>query len=174
MAGCLIDKGFTLSCGGFALAGGLASLYIANKEDVASITKSSPTGKYDTITMQAGKVFYKFDFAKDTANFTQATEITEAGTALKQTLVFGIPNYDDEQAERIEQFAFAKVIVIAETRQGVRVILGLDGTSGLELEVIEQATGSAQTDANRTLYTISTYVSNAAPEISNSTVIPLV
>lgn len=171
---CLIDKGFTSACGGFALAGGLAALYIANKEDVVSITKSTPTAKYDTITMAVGKVFYKFDFAKDSANFTQATEIAEAGVALKQTLVFGIPNYNDEQAERISQFAFAKVLVIAETRQGIRVILGLDETSGLELETIEQSTGSAQTDANRTIYTISTYVGEPAPEFSVNSTIPLV
>lgn len=173
MAQCIIDSGFALDCGGFALAGGLSKLYIANKADVASITKSSPTGKYDTITMVSGKVFYAFDFAKDSASFAQETEITEAGTALKQTVIFSIPNYDNAQATRIEQFSFAKVMVIAETRQGKRILLGDLGTSGLELEQISQNTGSAQTDANSTVYTLSTYVAGAAEEVDNATVIPV-
>lgn len=158
----LLDKGFTLPCGGFAQAGKSISLYIANREDIVSITKSSPTGKYDTIAMAAGKVFYKFDFAKDTANFTQTTEITDAGTMCKQTLMFDVSNCNDKQVKKIEEFTFAKIIAIFETKENVRVILGLDCPYGLEFKEL--------TNNN---YIFSTCVKEAAPELDNNVEIPI-
>jgi hypothetical protein len=169
---CLLTQDFSLSCTGFALAGGLASLYLANSEEV-EVTKSGPLTKYDTITMDAGKTFFKYDFAKNSASFTQATEIAEAGTRLKQTLTFTIPNYDDVTATMIGEFAFSKLVAIVETRQGVRVILGLEGTAGLELETIEQNTGAAMGDMNGTKYVLSCFVSTAANELDAATVIPV-
>ena len=169
---CLLTQDFALSCGGFALAGGLASLYLANSEEV-EITKSGPLTQYDTITMDLGKVFFKYDFAKDSASFTQITEIAEAGTRLKQTLMFTIPNYDDVAATMLTEFAFSKLVAIVETRQGKRVILGLEGTSGLELETIEQNSGAGQADMNGTKYTVSCFVSDPARELAPAAVIPV-
>lgn len=170
---CLITKGHTgtASCQ-YALAGGLATLYLANGDEV-EVTKSVPTGKYDTITMDAGKVFFRYDFSKDSANFMHATETSEAGVRLKQTLVFNIPNYDDNIADIIKELSFAKVVAIAETRQGLRFVLGLEGTSGLEQETIEQNTGSAIGDLNGTVFTLSTYVSEPAGELDPTVVIPV-
>ena len=169
---CIITQDFLQSCIGFALSGGLASLYFANSEDV-EITKSGPLTQYDTITMDLGKVFFRYDFAKDSASFMQATEIADAGIRLKQTLTFSIPNYDDKIATMIQEFSFAKVVAIAETRQGKRVVLGLEGTSGLEMETIEQNTGSKQGDMNGTKYTLTCYVSDPARELAPAVVIPV-
>ncbi len=170
---CLLTKDFTGTLGcQYALAAGIASLYLANGDEV-EITKSVPTGKYDTLTMDAGKVFFKYDFSKDSASFSHSTETAEAGVRLKQTLIFTIPNYDDDIALIIKELSFAKVVAIVETRQGVRVVLGLEGTSGLEQETIEQNTGSAMSDMNGTVFTLSTFVSDPAGELEASVVIPV-
>jgi hypothetical protein len=167
---CVLNQGYTIACGEFQKAGGVANIYLANKEDVTSITKSTPTGEYDTITMAVGKVWYKIDASKNSASVVQTFD--GAGFTNKQTLVFALPTYSQIVKELYGELAFAKVYAIVETRDGKRMLLGLN-TSGLEAETIETNTGSAVADANRTTFTLS-ILGEVIETFSTTATIPLV
>jgi hypothetical protein len=51
--------------------GGSSGLWVANREDVLSITQD-PTGEVTAITMAAAAVFYKVEFASNQSNWNEA------------------------------------------------------------------------------------------------------
>ena len=167
---CILTTGNTIGCGDFTKAGGLATIYLANVEDVTSITQSVPNGEFDTIVMEVGKVWFKMDFAKNSASVVQTFD--GATFANTQTLVFSLPTYSAIVKQLYAELAFAKVYAIAEGRDGKRYLLGLK-TSGLEATTIETNTGSNITDQNRTTFTLS-ILGEEIELFSSSSVIPLV
>ena len=51
--------------------GGIVKLYIANADDVVTITDTTSDGDIDVITMASGKKFYEFQFNPDTSTYTE-------------------------------------------------------------------------------------------------------
>lgn len=172
---CLITDGNLITCDeSFALAGGLDTVWIANSEQITSITDTNADNILDLITMVGTSVFYRFDFHRDGAMFTQTQENVEGGIKLKQTLMLTVPNYDQDKADLLKQLLFAKVVVIAKTRSGRYFILGVgkDSTiSFLESEAAEMTSGRANSDLLGTTYTLSGYASSGSPEFNG--VIPV-
>ena len=166
-------QGYNVDCG-FAAPGGLATIYLANSEDVTSITQSVPNGEYDTITMAVGKVWYQFDFKLDSANYMQTFD--SATAQITHKLSFALPSYKAETVNLFETLAFAKVYAIAVDREGKRFLLGYSEPKsvGLQSDTNETNSGSAKSDANLTTFNLSQVVPSAIKIVSTSTVIPLV
>ena len=165
-----IVQGYNIGCG-FNAPGGLATIYLANSEDVTSITQSVPNGEYDTITMAVGKVWYQFDFKRDSANYMQTFDASTAQNTHK--LTFALPSYKLETVNLFETLAFAKVYAIAVDREGKRFLLGYNSI-GLETSTNETNSGSAKTDANTTVFNLEQVVPTAIKIFSSTTVIPIV
>ena len=168
---CILTQGNNIGCGEFASPGGVKAIYLANNDDVTSITESVPGAGLDTILMDAGKTFFKYDFSKSSASFTQTYSADNNSNT--QVLTFGLPTYSQALREIYEEIAFASIIAIVELRNNVRVILGYGAnTSGLEAQTIETASGAALTDLNVTTFTLQAY-GGVAEILSNTTVIPV-
>lgn len=174
---CAITGGNLISCDeSFALAGGLSHIWIANSDQITSITDTDADNILDLITMVGLNVFYRFDFHRDGAMFTQTQENVEGGIKLKQTLMLTVPNYDSDKADLLKSLLFAKIVVIAQTRSGKRFILGVGKDSQisyLESEATEMTSGRANSDLLGTTYTLSGYASSAAPEFLITAVVPV-
>lgn len=168
--GCILTTGNTIGCGEFAKAGGLSTIYLANKEDVTSITQSVPNGEFDTIVMATGKVWYNLYFAKNSASVVQNFDGDNFTNT--QTLVFSLPTYSATVKTLYAELAFSKVYAIAEGRDGKRYLLGLN-TGGLEATTIETNTGSNLTDQNRTTFTL-VQIGDEIEIFSSTATIPLV
>jgi hypothetical protein len=171
---CLITSGFSKTDCGFLL-GGLKSLYIANREDVTSITDTTtpvPDGILDTITMVATKVFYKFDFEKDTASFTQELQVSGGNKYVTQTVTFSLAGQGQAILEVLNELSLSKLVVIAETRTGVRTVLGYD----VALEAIAGTnynSGAAAADFGGSVITLQADAPAYGYELSGATVIPV-
>jgi len=81
---CALTQGYTLDCKDSI--GGLTSVYFAPWEDVATVTIAA--GVVTTLTMDATKVFYKYDLVKESSNFAEAvtTNVQNGTVFYTQTL----------------------------------------------------------------------------------------
>lgn len=169
---CLLTGGFTKGDCGFLL-GGLAKLYIANSADVVSITDSTPlTGVLDTIVMDGAAVWYAFQFEKDTASFTQELQVSNGNRYVMQTLVFSLAGQGVEVVKILAELSLGNFIAIAETRTGVRTVLGLqnglEATGGSNFN-----SGAAAGDFGGAVITLVGEEAGFGAELDPATVIPV-
>ena len=167
MSNCLIAQGNDILCGQFTVQGGVSKVYLANSVDLVSITDVSLDGIFDLITMVPTKVFYDFNFYKDGSMITQTLELSEGRSALKQTLMLTIPNYDQDKATLMGSLIHSKLVAVVEFKNGKKFILGygLDGVmTPLEAEAAEMTSGRTISDNLGTTYTLSCYSSTTSPE----------
>jgi len=171
---CLLTSGFANTDCGFLL-GGLKSLYIANAADITSITDTTlpvPDGILDTITMDGAAVFYKFDFEKDTASYTQELQVSGGNKWVTQSVTFSLAGQDYEAVKTLTELATGKLVVIAETKAGVRTILGLS----TPLEAITGTvlnSGAAAGDFGGAVVTLQGDANAFGFELDGATVIPV-
>jgi len=170
---CLLTSGFSNTDCGFLL-GGIKSLYIANASEVTSITDTTlpvPDGILDTITMNGG-VFHKFDFEKDTASYTQELQVSGGNKYVTQTVTFSLAGQDVEAINVLTELATSKLVVISETKSGIRTVLGLS----TPLEAITGVTlnsGAAAGDFGGAVVTLQADANAFGFQLDNSTVIPV-
>jgi len=87
----LLTGGRSTNCDNQQCTGGIcASLYLANKDDVASI-QVDVDGKVTGITMEVGKVFYPFDFQDETAVFNEELTVENCVTVVDATFTMTWP-----------------------------------------------------------------------------------
>lgn len=106
--------------------GGVAEVYIANREDVSAVTITE--GKVSAITMATGKTFQVYQFNRGTANMTSTYNISaENGTKYVSTDLVLVFNRM-ETAKRIEMTALAvnDLYVIVKDANGLFWLLGYD------------------------------------------------
>ena len=60
-----LTQGISLNCG--ARSGGVKNLWLGNREDIATAGFTLSGEQYSAVTMEATKVFYKFEFDQDSA-----------------------------------------------------------------------------------------------------------
>lgn len=137
--------------------GGVAEVYIANRDDVSAVTLTE--GKVSAITMASGKTFQVYQFNRGTASMTSTYNISaENGTKYVGTdlvLVFSRM----ETAKRIEMTALAvnDLYVIVKDANGLFWLLGYD-------HPVNAGTGDANTGtaiADRNGYSITLHDDSA-------------
>lgn len=92
----ILTQGLTLSCADKSTKGSIRAIYIANSDDLTSYTLGAD--EYASVTMVATKVFYKFEFRKDTAEFREEVTVENGVKLVTQEIEFFEPCM--EQAKR--------------------------------------------------------------------------
>lgn len=149
---CLITAGIAKDCD--FLVGGLKDLYIANLEDVASYTDTTPDdGIINTIVMVATKVFFTFEFDNNTASFNNELTVSNGQKYVTQTVTFQAASKEPEVIAELKNLALGTFVAIAVDRTGKRFILGR--TNGLEATVQTLGSGAADGDFGGLAVTLS-------------------
>lgn len=127
--------------------GGVAEVYIANYADVASVTVT--TNQITAITMETGKVFYRYYFRPNTASMTSTLNVdAAAGVNFVQTELTMLFSRM-ETTKRVEMAALAvnDLVAIVKDSNGVMWYLGEE--EPITATAADGQTGTQKTDANR-------------------------
>lgn len=131
-----------------ANAGGLKAIYIANKDDVASITLNLGGDKISAISMVSTALFKAFYFKPGQASFTQEPQFNDAGDYVGENGVIEV-NFGKMNTTKRAQMAalsIGELIVIAVDNNSVAWLFGYDNpvlrTGGTA------ESGAAKTDRN--------------------------
>lgn len=143
--------------------GGIIEVYLANFDDVASITEAD--GKVKGITMETGKKFFKYNFKPNTASMTSTLNVDlAAGVNFVQSeLVMLFARMETTKRVEMSALAVNELRAIVKDANGVYWLLGeeepLVATAG------DGQTGTARTDANRYSITLQDNSSTFPKEI---------
>lgn len=107
-------------------APGLVALYVAKAEDVASIpAPGAGTHTVDTdITMEATKLFYKWEFSPGTGKVTMPLEGEIDNKSFGVVAAFQLAKERDEVLYEFAQNVSTPLIAIAETNNGNFFLIG--------------------------------------------------
>lgn len=137
MAVCLLNQDVLKSnfCG-YSL-GAFNRVYLANYDEVSATVINTENGQEVTgITMSDGKVFYKFDIAKNSGSWTDELVVTDAGAKYRtQTINFNVNGtYTKNMADVVDALSLGKYVAVIEKNDGTNVMLGR--LSGIEASVV--------------------------------------
>lgn len=127
-------------------AGGVKAVYIANIDDVASVTLTSDA--ISAITMADSATFKAYYFKRGQASVTSTPQFNDAGDYAGESTVLSLTFLRQDATKRLEVAALsvAQLAVIYEDNNGNYWYLGYDNpvlrTGG------ESGTGAANTDSN--------------------------
>lgn len=130
--------------------GGIVEVYIANHDDVDSVTAT--TGKVTAITMKSSAKFKKYSFARNTGFLTSTYTIDNASGVnfVTSDLVLQFNRMETTKRVEISALAIGELAVIVKDANGVYFYLGMDAP--VCASAGDGQTGTARADANR--YTI--------------------
>ena len=159
---CALTQGYTLDCKDSI--GGLTTVYFAPWEDLATVTQAS--GVVTTLTMDATKVFYKYDLVKESSNFAEAvnTNVQNGTVFYTQTLEIILNKLQVNTRNEILLLAKNRLAVIAVDNQGDKWFLGV--SYGLDLTGGGSATGTAFGDRSGYTLTFTGNEKELAPKVS--------
>ena len=159
---CALTQGYTLDCKDSI--GGLTTVYFAPWEDLATVTQAS--GVVTTLTMDATKVFYKYDLVKESSNFAEAvnTNVQNGTVFYTQTLEVILNKLQVNTRNEILLLAKNRLAVIAVDNQGDKWFLGV--SYGLDLTGGGSATGTAFGDRSGYTLTFTGNEKELAPKVT--------
>lgn len=132
MANCQLSSNLlrNTQCG-YAL-GEIARLYLANFDDVASVTLSGDRAAVSHITMVSGTTWYQIDPAKNSATWSDELTVTDNGGKYRvHTINFNvIGEYNSLMADALDALSLGKYMAIVKRSDNTYVLLGR--VSGLE------------------------------------------
>ncbi len=155
--------------------GGISKIYITDFENVTDISIASPSGEIDGITMASGKVFYEFEFNKNTSTWAENTAGDQAaGTQIvTQTITLVIARREKTKRDRIQQLmGFKELMVIIKDANGVLWLAGEE--SGIIMTTNASVSGTAAADPNNYTITLVGEETAQANTIESETVITAV
>lgn len=121
-----LTLGRTQSCSDFA-SGGVVRLALANRLDVASVTVVS--GEVTAITMVSTKLFYNFQFLKETLNFTENVTIENNSTLVEGSITGVWTGWSTPDRLRLAEIAQASrcgMVAVFELEEGDTLIAGIN------------------------------------------------
>jgi hypothetical protein len=141
---CNLTQGFPIDCKDNV--GGVKAVYIANKDNIATITEAA--GVVTGITMDAGTYFWKYDQIKETSNFAEAitTNVQNGTVFYAQTIEVIVNKLQTNTRNEILLLAQATTSVIVQDNNNKYWLLGRQ--NGLDLTGGGSATGTAYGDRN--------------------------
>lgn len=151
--GCKITSEIIRGCRGNI--GGIKRVFIANFEDVASVTPeitddNTDTGMITDITMAGTPVagFYRYEFNKDSSSYTQnfSQDLPSGTGGVVQTINLVFAKNEASKRNAIKMLAQNNTAVIVEDRNGKYWYFGEE--SGMELMSVESGSGVTMTDRN--------------------------
>lgn len=136
--------------------GGITKIYLANVDDVASVTVGTASTLTDegitAITMDSGKTFQEFTVKKNTSNFTSTLTVNDNGSSYVSTVIsYLMPRMDAAKRAAMQAFMLAEAIAIVKDANGSYWMIG-DKNNPLTNTAGTGETGTAKGDANQ--YTV--------------------
>lgn len=127
--------------------GGILEVYIANHDDVDSLTVA--TGEITGITMVSTKKFKKYLFNPQTGSLTSTYNIDAANNVnfVQSELVLLFGKMETTKRIEISALALAELAVIVKDANGTYFYLGKDNP--VRATAGDGQTGTARTDGNR-------------------------
>lgn len=105
-----LTAGFAKDCT-IARVGGVKELHLANVDDVTSFTGAA--GDYTAVTMVATKVFYKFEFEQDVAEWRENGEGVKGAKQYTHEVEVVLPSLNTTQRNAISEIVDSNCGVIA-------------------------------------------------------------
>lgn len=152
--------------------GGVSEVYIANSDDVTTVTAAD--GKVTAITLAASAKFKKFWFRRNTASMTSTATIDVSTGANFVTTDLALQFNRMDTAKRMEIAALSvnEMAVIVKDANGVYWYLGYDHP--VIASAADGATGTAATDANKYGITLQDISQQMPMEVEASIIADLV
>lgn len=152
--------------------GGIVAVYIANAEDVSSVTAAD--GKISAIKMSDIKKFKTYAFRRGTGSMSSTLNVDPASGVNYVSTELVLQFNRMEVTKRVEMAALAvnDLAVIVKDANGVCWYLGLD--EPVTASAGDGQTGTARGDANRYTITLLDNAKSFPCEIDSSVVEPLV
>lgn len=154
----LITAGFDKVCA--PNAGGVKTLWLANRKDIASAGFTLASGEYSAVTMESAKVFFKFEFDEDTAEFRPAGTFENNTILVNTEIEFAMSTLSTLMFARIQELlevSACGMVGIVEDSNGVKFVVGYSenfptniDTQGrpLKSRTAEGTSGKALGDSN--------------------------
>lgn len=169
VANCL-TTGITLACADACCSGGLNRIWIAQRDDVASVTRGTED-EVTAITMVATKVFYEIQFLDFSAVLNESTTVENNNVSIDQTIEFTEPCWSDTLRQRLQELlnCCCGTVVIVEEMSGTTKIIG-DPTNlrfgRVKMRGIEGTSGAALADPNQQVITLGTFAAKLIVEFT--------
>ena len=148
--------------------GGIVEVLIANFDDVTAITVTSDV--ISAITMDTGKKFKKYNFAKNTGSMT-STYTVDPASGVKYVTTDLLMQFNKMQTTarvEIAALALADLAVIVKDANGKYWYLGKE--EPVNISAGDGQTGTARSDANRYTITLQDNSSVLPLEVSDSVI----
>ena len=130
---CLLTNVLTRQCD--FLLSGLYELHLGNRAHLSAYTSSA-------ITMSAGTVMYKVDFAPDNASFTNELTISNGQRYVSQTINFYVDSKDSNILAAAPELALGTFFAIATDANLDKYSMGITG-AGMRATVVSLNSGAA-------------------------------
>jgi hypothetical protein len=165
MATC-VTAGRTRNCA-TAISGGSNFLYLTDKEDVSTVTVGV-NDEITGITMVALTVFYKFQFAPDTASFVEAMTNENCATQVTQTYTMNWRGRNQTDRNSITELAncCCGMVAIHGENTGVSWLWGFDETEEVFLFSNDGTSGVAKSDPNEEIIVLQAISTKKAREFT--------
>ena len=149
-----LTNGRTRSCT-TKISGGSNFLYLADWQDLASVTVGAG-GDVTGITMVGPAVFYKYEFAPESAQFTEELTNENCATSVTQQYVMNWRGRNQNDRNQIMEFAdcCCGMVAIHGENTGLAWIWGTSETEEVFLLTASGASGLAKADANQEIITL--------------------
>ena len=175
----LIAAGYTKVCD--ARSGGVKNIWIASRVNISSTGFTLTSGEYSAVTMESGKVFYKFEFDQDSAEHRWSTSMEGLSASTDNQVEFYLGKLSTNLRARLQDITDSSpcgMVVIVEDNNSVKWVYGYtenhkchiteDGRP-MRLLTAEAASGKAFTDPNGATVTLQA-INNQAPLVFNGNV----
>ena len=175
----LLTAGFSKVC--VANAGGLKNIWLANRIDIAAAGFTLTSSEYSAVTMESAKVFFKFEFDDDSAEF-RPNASRENNTTLVKTEIemaqSGLSTLMRDSLQEMLDTSPCGLIAIVEDSNSVKWVVGysenFNSTSAvqgrpLRAASVEATSGKALSDSNMAT-TILACDNNELPRVFTGTV----
>lgn len=151
--------------------GGVKEIYITELGNISSVTHGSPTRSISAIAMLNSAKFYKFEFNKNTSTYTQQTTSNQenASEACLQTVSLVITRMEQGKRDVLMKLGkFKDLCVIVKDSNDLYWLLG--ETVGLNMTEKASGPGTARTDRNGYVITISGEEQEEACEVASDVI----
>lgn len=149
-----LTSGRTKQCAS-AISGGNKFLYLADLQDIDVVTIGL-NGEVTGITMLAAAIFYKYEFATDTAQFTEELTNENCSTLVVQQFVMNWRGRNQSDRNQIMEFAdcCCGMVAIHCENTGTSWAWGFDDTEEIQLLSSSGTTGLLKSDSNEEVITL--------------------
>lgn len=162
---CLISNGISRACD-FAVGGIQGSVWLANLEDVDTITYDAD-GSISGITLTSGTTFYEYQPELNSASLAQSLQAGQVSRFVQQTLAFSVASLTQAKIATIDDLSLSSMVAVFKSNDGNWYMAG-DNGSGLKASSLETTTGAADTDDAIATITLQGSNKGHAPTVDSS------